>query len=113
MTVRLHDEVTSLDQNRGMFPSFDGSNNLEEFLCPYQVTVQEKDWLRALDVALKATSARWWVTHKDHIENWSQLKTLITTQFSSTMVYEGIKYSGDTSPRDHVDMCNEAWRAVQ
>jgi len=29
--------------------------------------VQEKDWLRALDVALKATLARWWATHKGHI----------------------------------------------
>jgi len=68
--------------------------------------------LRALDVALKATTARWWVTHKYHIEDWLQLKTLIKTRFTSTVVYEGIKYSGDTSPRDHVDMCIEAWKVV-
>lgn len=39
-------------------PSFDGSNNLEKFISIYQVTTQEQDWLRALDVALKATVAR-------------------------------------------------------
>jgi len=31
--------------------------------------VPEKDWLRALYVALKATPARWWATHKGHIED--------------------------------------------
>jgi len=93
-------------------PSFDGTNDLEEFICAYQVTVQEKDWLRALDVALKATAARWWVTHKDHIEDWSQLKSLMTTHFSTTMVYEGVKYKGDTLPRDYMDVCLEAWKTV-
>ena len=34
------------------------------------------------------------------------------TLFSSTMVYEGVTYKGDTSPRDHVDVCLEAWQAV-
>lgn len=52
-------------------PSFDGTNNLEEFICAYQVRVQEKDWLRALYVALEATRSRWWATHKEHIEDWS------------------------------------------
>lgn len=50
-------------------PSFDGTNNLEVFICAYQVIVQEKDWLRALDVALKATPSRWWATHKGYIED--------------------------------------------
>lgn len=52
-------------------PSFDGFNDLEKFISTYQVTIPEKDWLRALDVALKATSARWWTTHKAYIEDWS------------------------------------------
>ena len=59
-------------------PNFDGTNDLEEFIHAYQVVVQESDWLRALDVALKATPARWWATHKDHIRDWSQLERLMT-----------------------------------
>jgi len=92
--------------------SFDGTNNLEELICAYQVTIQDKDLLRALNVALKATTTRWWVTHKHHIEDWSQLKSLMTARFSSTMVYVGVKYKGYTSPRDHVDVCLEAWQTV-
>jgi len=68
--------------------------------------------LRALDVALKATLTRWWATHKDHIEDWSQLKRFMTVHFSSAIVYEGVKYKGGTSPRDHVDVCLEAWQVV-
>lgn len=93
-------------------PSFDGTNNLEEFICAYQVIVQEKDWLRALDVALKATTTRWSATHKDHTEDWLQLKSLMTTHFSSTMVFEGVKYKGYTSPKDCVDVFLEAWKVV-
>lgn len=65
--------------------------------------------MRALDVALKATTGRWWATHKDHIKNWSQLKTLIIAQFSSIVAFEGIEYARDTSPKDHVDMSIEVW----
>jgi len=52
-------------------PCFDGTNDVEEFICAYQVILKESDWLRALDVSLKATPARWWATHKDHIRDWS------------------------------------------
>jgi len=65
-----------------------------------------------LDVALKATIARWWATHKDHIKEWSQLRTLITAQFSSTVMFEGIKYAGETSPGDCVDLCIEVWQNI-
>lgn len=92
--------------------SFDASNDLEEFMFAYQVTVQDQDQLRALDVALKATLARWWATHKDHIENWSQFRTLITARFYSTMMFEGVKYAGDTSLVDHVNLCIEEWRKI-
>lgn len=36
----------------------------------------------------------------------------MTTHFSPAIIYEGVKYKGDTSPRDHVDVCLEAWQAV-
>jgi len=93
-------------------PNFDGTNDLEEFIRAYQVVIPEKDWLRDLDVALKATPSRWWVTHKNHIQDWLQLERLMIVQFSSTIVYVGIKYQGDTSPRDHIDSCLAAWKEV-
>jgi len=33
-------------------PSFDATNDLNNFLCDYQVIVLESDWVRALDVVL-------------------------------------------------------------
>ena len=36
----------------------------------------------------------------------------MTTRFSSTIVYEGAKYKGDTSPKDQIDVCIEAWKVV-
>jgi len=90
-------------------PNFDGSNDLEKFLAAYQDTLPEKDWLRALDVALTATTSRWWATHKAHIEDCSQLKTLISARFSSVIIFTRTKYIGTTFPGAHVDHCIEAW----
>lgn len=59
-----------------------------------------------------AMLARWWATHKGHIEDWSQLKRLMTDRFSTTTVYEGTKYIGQTSPREHIDICIETWKFV-
>ena len=86
-------------------PSFYGTNDLESFIHMYQITVREKDWLRALDIALKATPARWWATHKGHIEDRSQLRKLMMVQFDSTSEYDGAKYTRHTSPKNDVDVC--------
>lgn len=85
------------------YPIFDGTNDREIFRHMYQTIVPEKEWLRALDAALNATPSRWWATHKEHIENWSQLKILMIVQFS--IVYKGTKYIGKTSPKDNIDIC--------
>jgi hypothetical protein len=45
-------------------PSFHGINDLEVFLEQYEDEVLENQILFALDIALKATPARWWGAHK-------------------------------------------------
>lgn len=72
---------------------FDGTNGLDSFVCMYQMKIPKKDWLRALDVALKATLARWQSTHKRCIEEWSQCKMLMKIKFSTTSKYFGVKYT--------------------
>ena len=37
------------------FPIFDGIKDLDTFICDYQEQVPERDRLKALDVAMKAT----------------------------------------------------------
>jgi hypothetical protein len=57
-------------------PSFQGLNDLETFLTQYEDAVLENQRLLALDLAFKATPARWWGTHKETITDWYQCKRL-------------------------------------
>jgi hypothetical protein len=45
-------------------PNFYGQNNLEECLTKFELEVLENHRLLVLDMALKATPARWWVLTK-------------------------------------------------
>jgi hypothetical protein len=65
-------------------PSFHGLNDLETFLTQYEDEVLENQRLLALDLALKATPARWWGTHKETITNWYQCKRLLRIRFMRT-----------------------------
>jgi hypothetical protein len=51
-------------------PSFHGLNDLETFLKKYEDEVLENQRLLALELALKATPARWWGDHKETITDW-------------------------------------------
>lgn len=75
-------------------PSFDGTNYLRTFIIHYQGKIPEKDRLGALNVALRATPARWWSTHKKHITDWSQCKMLMEIRFAATQEYFKVKYTG-------------------
>jgi hypothetical protein len=64
-------------------PSFHGVNDLEVFLTQYEDEVLENQRLLALDIALKATPARWWGTHKETIKDWYQCKRLLRIRFGT------------------------------
>lgn len=68
--------------------------------------------MKALDVAMKATPARWWATHKENIGDWSQCKTSLKIRFFEDMEYVRITYTGQSSPRDHVELCIFEWQEV-
>jgi hypothetical protein len=68
-------------------PSFHGLNDLETLLTQYEDKVLENQRLLALDLALKATPARWWGTHKETITDWYQCKQLLRIQFSVEQTY--------------------------
>ena len=48
-------------------PSFHRLNDLQTFLTQYEDAMLENQRLLALDLALKATPARWWGVHKDRL----------------------------------------------
>jgi hypothetical protein len=64
-------------------PSFHGVNDLETFLAQYEDEVLENQRLLALDLALKATPARWWGAHKETITDWYQCKRLLRIRFDA------------------------------
>jgi hypothetical protein len=56
--------------------------DLETFLTQYKDVVLDNQRLLSLDLALKATPARWWGAHKKTITNWYQCKQLLHIKFS-------------------------------
>jgi hypothetical protein len=64
-------------------PSFHGLRDLETFLTQYEDKVLENQRLLALDLALKATPARWWGAHKEIITNGYQCKFLLCIRFGA------------------------------
>ena len=49
---------------------FDGLSDINEFLKKYEQDVLTDQRIEAIDLVLKATPARWWQAHKDHITSW-------------------------------------------
>jgi hypothetical protein len=76
-------------------PTFYGQNDLEEFLMKFELEVVENQRLPVLYIALKATHARWWGTHKENINNWYQCKRLLRIRFGTEQEERYVeKYDG-------------------
>jgi len=62
---------------------FDGESSVESFFMRFEELVVEPQILLALDVALRATPARWWTMHKVSINNWGQCRILMMVRFGT------------------------------
>ena len=60
---------------------------------------------------LKATPARWWVTHKQFVSEWTQCRRLLEIRFGEHMTYNDRKYTGLKDPIEHIEYCSETWKA--
>jgi hypothetical protein len=100
--ARLTREVRWIGTTTSNLPTFDGLNPLESFLMDFETIVPTQQRLLAIDEALKATLARWWGTHKSNITDWTQCRTLMTTQFSAQVGSCEVRYTGQSFPKDHV-----------
>ena len=68
--------------------------------------------LLALDQALKTTPTRWWGTHKKNIGNWKKCRRLMWVIFVQVETELVDKYDGQNDPRDHLQLCMEAWGGI-
>ena len=74
------------------FPIYEGLLELFNFLVEFEEKVSEPQWLLELEEELKATPARWWVTHKKSISGWSQCRRLMTVWFGDRDKYHARQY---------------------
>jgi hypothetical protein len=87
-------------------PSFHGINELEEFLMRYEEEVSNNQIFLSLDIALKATSGRWWGANKQNIQDWYQCKRLLHIRFSAEQKRRAShKYNGHRTPTKHLEQC--------
>jgi hypothetical protein len=86
--------------------SFHGVNDLEAFLIQYEDEVLENQRLLALDIALKATLARWWGAHKETIKDWYQCKRLLCIKFAQNRKATSSRSTMDRGHQRHT------WRSA-
>jgi hypothetical protein len=61
-------------------PRYIGLTPIEYFINEFEMQIPDQQRLLALDVALKVTSTRWWVVHKDGIRDWQAVQKVTTSQ---------------------------------
>ena len=95
LTKSLHWIDTEVSQ----VPIFDGLSNFEYFLKEYEVQIPSSKRLQALDVALRATPARWWVAHKKNITTWEIYHRLLIIRFGEDgEAVQLVKLNGEVFP---------------
>jgi hypothetical protein len=52
-------------------PRYDGLNDIILFITMFELQVPKQQRMLALDVFLKETPTRWWVAHREGMEDWS------------------------------------------
>ena len=90
-------------------PVYEGLPELSKFILEIEDKLSEPQWFLELEEALKATLARWWVTHKKSIAGWSQCRILMTVHFGDAKVYHAGRYDGWNSLGDHLIECQTLW----
>jgi len=78
----------------------------------FEGLVVEPQRILALYVALRATPARWWPTHKFSIQNWIQCKRLMQIRFGEANKYVLGQYNGMNDPREHILTCGYVWNEL-
>ena len=93
-------------------PSYDGLGGVNTFLNDYEEKVQQNQTLSALDIASKATLARWWNAHKKNIGGWQEFRRLMGKRFGQIDIEMEIKYDGENNPRKHNHLCTIVWKGI-
>lgn len=90
-------------------PTFDGLSDIQLFLKQYEEQIPLEKRLEVLDIALRATPARWWAAHKNTISSWSTCQRLMGIRFRSNTGGMLCMYDAQTDPTVHIEECVKLW----
>ena len=65
-----------------------------------------------IDLAVRASPARWWYAHKENIASWDDLKRFMAIRFSNDKECLQQKYIGESDPRSHINICEQNWSYI-
>ena len=68
--------------------------------------------METLDLAFRATAARWWNGHRKYIHSWEVCQQSLRLRFMDRPQEVRSKFNGQTSPQQHLEQCYEAWKHV-
>ena len=68
--------------------------------------------MTAIELAVRATPARWWQAHKENIASWDEFKRLMAIGFCNNNERFQQKYTGDSDPRSHIKSCEQNWSDI-
>ena len=93
------------------FPIYEGLSRLSEFFQEFEEKFFQPRRMLALDVALKATPARWWETHKQMNHDWGQCQRSMLVCFDDSEVYHDGRYDGWNDPTSNLMECYSLWES--
>ena len=91
-------------------PIFSVLSLVKEILNAYDVHVPSSQRLQALDVALRATPARWWATHRKSIATWETCHRLLMIRFGEKVERIKCQYDGHNAPRLYIEFFSNTWQ---
>jgi len=83
-------------------PYYDDLTDVDKFLDEFEREVPEKHCFQDLHLAISATPARWWGTHKDNFNGWHEYIKMMRVQFARAKVLLIEKYDGRSDPPNHL-----------
>ena len=69
-------------------PIYDVTNGLDNFLHKMESLVVDKYQMEFMDIVLRGTSIRWWVTHKDDLPDSNTTYLALLIRFKPSMQSE-------------------------
>lgn len=90
-------------------PHYYGLTDVDLFLDEFEREVPKEHHFQALELALCATLAYWWGTHKEKFTSWKEDRWMMQLRFVYANTRMNEKYSGKDDPHENLAWWTRAW----